>query len=168
MFFLVTITITGHYLYNRLKDKGTLYPLRPVIARIVEILGRIGVILFAILYYGTTWGVDAYPGFKAGLYTIVLIFVISICGRDLGGIKKEAYMSVEEIRMKIDKYLNNVEAPKPTNIECIIFNLVVYKTFNKTMDIHIQYTKNYIVEEVISPSHKVQASESEGVELKSI
>lgn len=89
MFFLLTVAVSMHQFIFRVNDKSDRRPLRYVVIRSLEFIGRLVVFPTAVLLFlDIFFSSNVLDGFRTAIITVLVITVTFIFFRDLGGVKK--------------------------------------------------------------------------------
>jgi len=119
MFLMLIFTCVLHQMYATLSEKIDVYPLRPIILRLLETVGRLGIFPTVTGFYITTVQEIA-PGFDVTMITIVTVACVYIASKEIVGLRSTTRKSLHALLDKInspESKLDNI-----TTGETIVFN----------------------------------------------
>jgi hypothetical protein len=120
MFFLLTTCAAIHQGVNRVIHKAGSWPLRQFLVRAVEFGGRLIIIPFSVIYFGTMFSNDFISKSTTAAVLAVLLVLLSILTiREIGGLKKTYIAAMMDIKTKAD----NPSSARLSKIEEVLFSL---------------------------------------------
>jgi hypothetical protein len=128
MFIMIIGAVFMHSFTDRLILKSDTYPLRLVLIRILEFVGKVFIIPGVFCYF-----CFAFPTF-ANHSTVIPSLVVMFCmfgfiaSRELGGFKSAVRLSMVMIRNKIE----NPAAYSLSNLEVFVFNLKMFGVLSRS------------------------------------
>lgn len=133
MFLMLVFTCILHQAYATLSEKIERYPLRPILLRMIETIGRLGIFPTVVGFYVTTVA-EISPGFNVTMITIVTVACAYIAAREVGGMrsttKKCLYVLLDKINAP-DLKINDL-----STAEVLAFNFWKFRIFS-TSPMHI-------------------------------
>jgi hypothetical protein len=122
MFVSLIGVVASHQLYATMKVKVEIWPLRAVILRLIESVGRVGVPAVLFFYFQATIGLDL-PNVAAadGIYaTLVFAFFI----KELFGVRNVVEKSIIQLFEKINR--EDITIKEISRLERIVLNLILF------------------------------------------
>ena len=158
MFMMLIVTVFVHALTSRLMGKVTKYPLRLLLVRVLEALGKIGVIPFVLIYFLCTFTDYGTEVSRAMIIVLICIGVCVLGFREYSGLKADIKVIMTMLRSKIDKMEQidhidtSVTTPvtgtgtvtvshRVTSIELFIFNLYTFGIYSNSA-VHYHTSKH--------------------------
>lgn len=131
MFLVLTFAVVLHQVCATLSEKVMEFPLRLLMIRLVEGLGRVAIFPLASCLFATDFGVsDAY--FYTFLYALVIPLTIIIFLSQMAGLRQSYRGSLTGLVYKVNSSETNLD--KLTELEVFIFNLFVLKKISLSIE----------------------------------
>lgn len=119
----LAMSVVLHQVVIVLKRKTSRVPLRAVIIRSIEFVGRIFVAPISFLYYMLTFMNPTILIYSVFAFSL-LLFMVLIGTREWGGLKKSLVVASNSIQDKLD------EGEKTSKTEMFVMNVVSFKSFS--------------------------------------
>ena len=135
MFVILFLCVVTHQFVFRLHRKDTRWPIRLLIARVIEFLGRIFLLPTVCLIYYLTFS-EAYTDRVAiATFTVIALGAGYISLREVTGLKSAAGTTFQLIEAKVSKF------DSMSNLEVLIFNWYRYSVLSTSLRHHATQRK---------------------------
>ena len=126
---MIVIAICLHQITNRLIAKCDIFPLRKLLIRILELVGKLFIIPMVFIYFVSVFP-NALDTRAVDLIYFILVIAFGYIGlRELLGCKQ----SLNDAMLLIRKKLDNPAMNELTSIEVTVFNFVNYRKISRSL-----------------------------------
>ena len=139
MFELLVLAVFIHQLSTRLMAKADAFPLRGVLVRFIEFLGKVFIIPGMVLYFGILFPTAGSPAFRALLATLCFVWMGVVISRESVGLKGIYAHAMLSIRNKV----NNPTQCTLTRIEMVTFNIYYFNKCSRSAAHYHRWKREY-------------------------
>lgn len=125
---MIVVAVFVHQITSRLMLKIAIYPLRMIVVRFLEMMGKLGVFPFVLLYFLHVFEQYGTQALRDICYTALCGVTLYLGGKEVSALRGDIKKAMLAVRNKID----NPATYTLTTIEVIVFNFHMFRIFSKS------------------------------------